>query len=389
MTKAVAAAMVLIAGAAVVLWFGNTLNSWVLGGLIGGLAALLLSVPISLTLFSYLSRRHDEQLRAEAELAETEFSEVYGAYAETPARTLRGTYDAEGYALQEGTEEFWDEEEEYYHPQRALPRPTARNLPVPVPQRLIEQSPVINRLPANQQGTRAPLPRPATRNVPAARGKDGTGRRTTRNMNNYPGFPGYEPGSMMRHHKSAALRAARLEKARQYDDDVEVLPSPISRRVPSLRAERDLTGQYERMPRQRSTRQLPPQQQMSPVQKRRRIVESTPSRNDLSQLLPDEGESTARQSPDWEDPETENLFNNPYPHTEPMRRSTGQIGRNPYLDGRQEQNENPSGSLKKPLVRRAPYMYEDDPLRQELSQQLNPPLVRRSSRLEAQQHEEE
>src|SRR6266516_7319012 len=191
--KVVASALVFIAGAAVVLWFGNTLNSWVLGGLIGGLAALLLSVPISLTLFSYLSRRHDEQLRAEAELAETEFSEVYGAYAETPARTLRGTYDAEGYALQEGTEEFWDEEEEYYHPQRALPRPTARNLPVPVPQRLIEQSPVINRLPANRQGTRAPLPRPATRNVPAVRGKDGTGRRTTRNMNNYPGSPGYEP----------------------------------------------------------------------------------------------------------------------------------------------------------------------------------------------------
>ena len=46
--KAVAVALVLIAGAAVVLWYGNTLNSWVLGGLIGGLAALLLSIPISL-----------------------------------------------------------------------------------------------------------------------------------------------------------------------------------------------------------------------------------------------------------------------------------------------------------------------------------------------------
>src|SRR5579875_661748 len=63
--RAAAVAFVLVAGAAVVLWFGNTLNSWVLGGLIGGLAALLLSIPISLSLFSFLSRRHDEYFRAE------------------------------------------------------------------------------------------------------------------------------------------------------------------------------------------------------------------------------------------------------------------------------------------------------------------------------------
>jgi hypothetical protein len=31
------------------------------------------------------------------------------------------------------------------------------------------------------------------------------------------------------------------------------------------------------------------------------------------------------------------------------------------------------------LVRRAPYMYEDDPLRQELSQQVERPKVRRRS----------
>src|SRR5436309_2581410 len=53
--KAVATALVLIAGAAVVLWYGNTLNSWVLGGLIGGLAALLLSIPISLMVSSSFS----------------------------------------------------------------------------------------------------------------------------------------------------------------------------------------------------------------------------------------------------------------------------------------------------------------------------------------------
>src|SRR5437588_8731709 len=63
--KAVATALVLIAGAAIVLWYGNTLNSWVLGGLIGGFGALLLSIPISLVLFSYFSRHCDEHLEEE------------------------------------------------------------------------------------------------------------------------------------------------------------------------------------------------------------------------------------------------------------------------------------------------------------------------------------
>src|SRR2546421_3327011 len=58
--RAAAVALVLILGAAVVLWYANTLNSWVLGGLIGGLASLLLSIPISLALFNYFARQHEE-----------------------------------------------------------------------------------------------------------------------------------------------------------------------------------------------------------------------------------------------------------------------------------------------------------------------------------------
>ena len=53
--KAAALAFVLLIGAAIVLAFANTLNSWVLGGLIGGLAALLLSIPISLALFTVMA----------------------------------------------------------------------------------------------------------------------------------------------------------------------------------------------------------------------------------------------------------------------------------------------------------------------------------------------
>jgi hypothetical protein len=43
--------------------------------------------------------------------------------------------------------------------------------------------------------------------------------------------------------------------------------------------------------------------------------------------------------------------------------------------------EAPLGSLKNPLVRRPPYLYEDDPLRKELSRQIDAePLVRRTTR---------
>src|SRR5205807_1748790 len=91
--RVAAVALVVIVGAAVVLWFGNTLNSLVLGGLIGGLAALLISIPISLTSFSYLSRRHDEQLKAEAqeEMALAQLGTY--AYPETSTKA----YEAESY----------------------------------------------------------------------------------------------------------------------------------------------------------------------------------------------------------------------------------------------------------------------------------------------------
>src|ERR1700730_12533066 len=70
--KVAALALVLIVASAVVLIFANTLNSWVVGGLIGGLAALLISIPISLIIFSTLARRHDERLYAQMLLQQEE-----------------------------------------------------------------------------------------------------------------------------------------------------------------------------------------------------------------------------------------------------------------------------------------------------------------------------
>ena len=95
--KPVATALVLIPSAALVLWYGNTLNSWVLGGLIGGLAALLLSVPISLMLFSYLSRRHDEYLSMETS-QEAMSADAYNS-ADSRTRVSEAIYEVEGYAL--------------------------------------------------------------------------------------------------------------------------------------------------------------------------------------------------------------------------------------------------------------------------------------------------
>ena len=65
-------------------------------------------------------------------------------------------------------------------------------------------------------------------------------------------------------------------------------------------------------------------------------------------------------------PETENLRVNP---------QTGQMTRNPQIRVRQQE-------ILKPLwYVVAPYLYEDDPLRQELAQQIDEePIVRRSSR---------
>ena len=92
--RAAAVALVLIIGAVVLLIFANTLNSWVLGGLIGGLAALLISIPISLFLFTILARRHDEELRALQEVLEEEM-----AAAGIEERDYAEVYEANAYVL--------------------------------------------------------------------------------------------------------------------------------------------------------------------------------------------------------------------------------------------------------------------------------------------------
>jgi hypothetical protein len=407
--KAVAAALVLIAGAAVVLWYGNTLNSWVLGGLIGGLAALLLSIPISLTLFSYFSRRHDERLRAEAEEVSLAQVHYYDDYPEMlpPRRSRRGyvvpSYSLEPDPVQVEVEDYYqdepyyqdqdyqEEQYDYYGPRQS--RHVQHLSPLPAPQRLpapgARQRRASRHLPAVPQESSASVVRSSQRDAASGRGKEFGEQRSKRRLY-YSGFPGYEPGSVHHHHRSAALRAARMEAARRHEDDdiLEELPTNTSRRLPpSLRASRSLAEQNQHFGReQRAGRQ------------QRRTVEGISSHSAPYQgSLPAEGESSASQ-PDLTfsrsaERETEYLQdrNLHYPQTGPIRSSTrtGSLGRNPQVDGLPLDSTRTTDNLNRPLVRKAPYVYEDDPLWQEFAQQVDAPAVRRSSRLDATRRQDE
>src|SRR5947209_2096749 len=229
--KVAAVALVLLIGAAVVLAFANTLNSWVLGGLIGGLAALLISIPISLILFTILARRHDERQRIEDAVFVREEQARFDDYE-----------DAQNYDDYEGYQEVYETEayvlptdDEAYGEARRSP---GRRLPDP---RVMPESP-YPRLPAagqSQASTRSSYeqrtyprqPRQPAR--PQIQGRGQTpqrphSRRQTREL---------QPRSSRGMQQSAALRAARREAARQYEDDLEVIPTTTAplRRPSSVR----------------------------------------------------------------------------------------------------------------------------------------------------------
>ncbi len=358
--KAVAAALVLVAVAAVVLWYGNTLNSWVLGGLIGGLAALLLSIPISLMVFSYLSKRHDEHLQME----EQEFIEDDYAYERVPARVIRRPQEVESYVVTDETpSSVWRDEDTYaQRPPRALP--------APAPQRPRNSE----RLPAIQQGTHVPAQRAPQEK---ARGKETTVLRTT--TRKIGGAASFEPSSSISHHRSEALRQARLEAAQQQqDDDVEVLPTSNPKRDMIVRPTQSLAKRNNQgtsiVPPRPSARQQP----QPPTRQTRRIVDATGPQDGRRTLSNESSEPIRRLEP------TTDSIEGSYPQTGPIRRAS-QSGRSRETTQEYEQRANADsthGNVNKPLVRRAPYMYDDDPLRQELAQHLEAPTVRRSSRFD-------
>jgi hypothetical protein len=299
--KAVATALVLIAGAAVVLWYANTLNSWVLGGLIGGLAALLLSIPISLMLFSYLSHRYDGR----SIMTEDDYDEV-------PRRVIKRISveaDDEYPVHRRGV---WGEEYEEYEDddQRYFPTLSRQQLPAPRVAASDQQS--VYRPASTQRGARE------TRQLPQ-RDLEDESRHTTSRRSNNPAFPGYQTEKTRGQFQSQALRIAREEAYRRSEkgEEIDVYP--------------------------------PTQQRNS--QRERRIVDANPSPNSPYRTVSNADKDHARYIEHEEDSDSE-VFDQTYM----------------------------TGDLKKPLLRRAPYMYDNDALKNELAQQVSPPTTRRSTR---------
>ena len=210
MKKAVPLALVLIAGAAVILWFGNRLNSWILGGLIGGLASLLLSIPISLVLFSYFARQHDEhgQYRQPAYRRMPPRRPTYSPEERDP-----GYYDP-AYALDDGEASAHAEAYDQL-------RTDGRN-------RFADELPSTRRQPPAGRSTRH-LPstygtQQGQTNL-GSRQVDDEEPRTRRTVAPrrpaYPGLPGSQKNPHRTRVRSNALRTARLEAARQHMDQNE------------------------------------------------------------------------------------------------------------------------------------------------------------------------
>jgi hypothetical protein len=368
--KAVAAALVLIVGAAVVLWYGNTLNSWVLGGLIGGLAALLLSIPISLTIFSYLSRRH-EDAHGEERQGQVTLAQTYEYQDDTPGM---GAYvdEVEG-SLYPVDEEPWDEDEGAFD----AGHPAPGYLSSGQQRNLIQARNTMKKLPAPRHSPDGPIARSPSSSLSDVPGKTSQGRRPTRRL-----------PSTFSQQRSEALRAARREALRDLDDAMEMpTRTRTARSLPSNRPTRSQSASRRPPTTRRASRQLDSQAtNMYPKQPRQRSDERGVTRSERQRSAPLQDKSTGQILPDRQ-LSGKNFPPDYYPQTEPINRPTqsGRLKRDVHIDEQHREPEATTESLQRPLVRRAPYMYEDDPLRQELSQYFDNPLVRRSSRREMMQ----
>ena len=407
--RTVATALVLIAGAAVILWYGSTLNnSWVLGGLIGGLAALLLSIPISLTLFSHLSRRHDERMELMDQMEEQEEGVMRLARDhDYPVLPSRRTYEveAEGYTIRE--EDDWQEEEmERRRSSRRLAAPQAEGQRQNVARQAVNDA---TGLPAPRSQAYLPAPRQQTQHIQQnqpvqqtselQQPKQGTTQRKdtkvlrSTSLNN------------ISQHRMEALRMARKEAAQDADDDIEVSSTQFSRQERTGRTRQgsgSLRQSGQELQRTQGTSGSSRPASNPSRSRKDEASDTTSSKINRRQMYrASDEEDGSFQAPlrrgGQQEPETDYIDNQVSSRLTPLRRTpqTEQIVRRPRTkDLRYDQalptadDETDDIFVNRPLVRRAPYMYEDDELRQRLAQQIDPPTVRRSSRQEAWQEDD-
>ena len=375
--RVAAVAFVLVVGAAVVLAFANTLNSWVLGGLLGGLAAILLSIPISLMLFTLLARRHDarEHFARRPFEVEPDFAEEgYGAPV---------VYEAEGYLLPQDEDFSADPRVSYLPDNRRLPVSGYLALPPAEHDQLAYEDELE---PSGRQEPRnyPRQPRFAARSL--AHDDEIKSPSRSASSRRHPST------RSLALHQSAALRMARQEAQQQRAH------------------KRDETGSRGRRT----------QGEHLPLSHRPNTSRSLRPQTSASRRPADDYETGSLQQnaqPSWEEEEdfsgdfsTEQLRERyqQYPRRPGYPRQPRSARRFPTIDPwtgsfEEEDDEEESlarrsrrdpdrmyGNLRNPLVRRAPYLYEDDPLREEFAQQLenDRPITRRSSLYERYADEE-
>jgi len=368
--RAAAAAIVFILGAAVILVLANSLNSWVLGGLIGGLAALLISIPISVMLFSVLSRRHDLKLQA----LHQELGEM--GYVDPDELGYEEVYETEAYVLSD---------EENYNQDVHRRMADVRALPAAG-----QSYASANRASSERTGRSAQSGRRSSQALPQGRGK-GTPTRDLSSERRQAMRSRHEVNAMRSRFQTAALHAARREA--QQLDDIEVIPTytqTSNKNAPQGRTSRPLGTQPGSNRQTRSGSDLPRQQQTTQQTGSQRTLETSSGQQNRSRSPLSSGElSSTNRSPQTDSLRMDELQSDIFrmkstsPETENLRvhPQTGQFIRNPQLGQSPRNPDMMTGNLHSPLVRRAPYLYEDDPLRQELAQQIDEePIVRRSSR---------
>ena len=413
--RTVATALVLIAGAAVILWYGSTLNnSWVLGGLIGGLAAILLSIPISLTLFSHLSRRHDERMEQIEE--QEEGSMRLAREYQYPAVPVRRAYEVEGggYTIREMDEDAYDEEEddEYGYEEEMERRRLPRRLPAPQSeaQRLRQRQNTARPMQQTMNGE-------SDMSAPRSQAYLPVPRQQAQQPSQLPQSQQPQQGTTQRRdtkvlrstslnnisqHRMDALRMARKEAARDagdVEDDVEVSPTNYSRQERAARPQPRPKNQNQYVQEAQGTQSTGTLRPASnPSRTRRDGVSDTNTTSKIQNrqmYQSSDGEDGTFQAPSRRrEPETDYIENqlpsrmNPsrhLPQTEQIVRRVRTKDLHPDQSSTSEEDNVP---VNRPLIRRAPYMYEDDELRQRLAQQIDPPTVRRSSRQEAWQEDD-
>ena len=366
-------AFVLIVGAAVVLAFANTLNSWVLGGLLGGLAAILLCIPISLAIFATLTRRHEAVQRAAAQALEEE------DFADEVYEDELMVYEAEGYALPIEEERLLPDARARYLPINPRP-PVSGYLPLPAAEQEPdfyeedEQDALAHRDPRNyprqpryparplaqNDDTRSPTPttgstrRPATRSLAQhqsaalhkARQEAMHQQRLAQKQGGSDALvrrpQGSRASSTRRPRTSHALRAQEHMPERYRPED------EYNTRQPSARSAWNEDEDFSQSSSTEELRERYPQYPRRPAYPRNPRTASSQATDPWTGELDGEDE--------WEEGE---------PRSRRPRRDPERL----------------SGNLRNPLVRRAPYLYEDDLLSEEFARQLDNdhPITRRSS----------